>query len=261
MGSADTRIGRARRKQGFSLDPSRGRLDHGRMRLAHAPEQITRLRAPTASGPLRVLVSGCLAGLPCGIDGTDYGMGVGVCGVTISSRGRSSHAIRVKTSWSIAIHTGSRTTSTTTAANWARRGWRGLRDRRRAPPQDALAASLPKRAMPLTALRDCCHRQPDVHRSRRISVATPQGRIHSIRQGFDAVVLPRHLPADENSQQGTSREGARLIACRLGARAARAGRIAPRLTPASLTPARGRAGRTARPSSSAISTRTIAWRG
>jgi len=33
------------------------------------------LRTPTVDEPWRVLVSGCLAGLPCGVDGTDYGMG------------------------------------------------------------------------------------------------------------------------------------------------------------------------------------------
>lgn len=45
------------------------------MRLPHAPDGIAALRAPTPSDPLRVLVSGCLSGLPCGVDGTDYGMG------------------------------------------------------------------------------------------------------------------------------------------------------------------------------------------
>ena len=33
------------------------------------------LRIPTVADPLRVLVSGCLAGLPCGVEGTDYGLG------------------------------------------------------------------------------------------------------------------------------------------------------------------------------------------
>ena len=45
------------------------------MLLAHHPELLERLRAPTAADPLRVLVSGCLAGRPCGVDGSDYGMG------------------------------------------------------------------------------------------------------------------------------------------------------------------------------------------
>ncbi len=44
------------------------------MRLPHATDWSA-LRAPTPEDPWRVLVSGCLAGLPCGVDGTDYGMG------------------------------------------------------------------------------------------------------------------------------------------------------------------------------------------
>jgi uncharacterized protein YbbK (DUF523 family) len=44
-------------------------------RLAHDHASIADLRRPTAQAPLRVLVSGCLAGVRCGIDGTDYGMG------------------------------------------------------------------------------------------------------------------------------------------------------------------------------------------
>ena len=42
--------------------------------LAHAPESPSRLRCPSAAEPLRILVSGCLAGWACGVDGTDYGM-------------------------------------------------------------------------------------------------------------------------------------------------------------------------------------------
>jgi uncharacterized protein YbbK (DUF523 family) len=45
------------------------------MRLAHEPDALAALRTPTPSEPLRVLVSGCLAGLACGVDGTDYGLG------------------------------------------------------------------------------------------------------------------------------------------------------------------------------------------
>jgi uncharacterized protein YbbK (DUF523 family) len=45
------------------------------VRLAHAPAGFDDLRRPTVDVPLRVLVSGCLAGLPCGVDGTDYGLG------------------------------------------------------------------------------------------------------------------------------------------------------------------------------------------
>jgi uncharacterized protein YbbK (DUF523 family) len=44
------------------------------VRLPHATDWSA-LRAPTPEDPWRVLVSGCLAGLPCGVDGTDYGMG------------------------------------------------------------------------------------------------------------------------------------------------------------------------------------------
>lgn len=36
---------------------------------------LSLLRTPTAADPWRILVSGCLAGWPCGVDGTDYGMG------------------------------------------------------------------------------------------------------------------------------------------------------------------------------------------
>ncbi len=44
------------------------------MRLAHHPGALDRLRVPTADDPWRVLVSGCIAGWPCGVDGTSYGM-------------------------------------------------------------------------------------------------------------------------------------------------------------------------------------------
>lgn len=44
------------------------------MLLAHHPDALARLRPPTPSDPWRVLVSGCLAGWPCGVDGTDYGL-------------------------------------------------------------------------------------------------------------------------------------------------------------------------------------------
>lgn len=42
-------------------------------RLAHAPD--LGLRVPSADDPLRVVVSGCLAGWACGVEGTDYGLG------------------------------------------------------------------------------------------------------------------------------------------------------------------------------------------
>ncbi len=45
------------------------------MRLPHAPEALASLRRASPEDPLRVLVSGCIAGMPCGVDGTDYGLG------------------------------------------------------------------------------------------------------------------------------------------------------------------------------------------
>ena len=46
------------------------------MLLAHHRVLLDALREPTAADPWRVLVSGCLAGWACGVDGTDYGLGV-----------------------------------------------------------------------------------------------------------------------------------------------------------------------------------------
>ncbi len=46
------------------------------MLIAHHQEVIDSLREPTAQEPWRVLVSGCLAGWGCGVDGGDYGFGV-----------------------------------------------------------------------------------------------------------------------------------------------------------------------------------------
>lgn len=43
------------------------------MKLVDHPKH--HLRPPTPDDPWRLLVSGCLTGLPCGVDGTDYGMG------------------------------------------------------------------------------------------------------------------------------------------------------------------------------------------
>ncbi len=45
------------------------------MLLPHHPAALDALRAPTPDAPLRVLVSGCLAGWQCGVDGDDYGLG------------------------------------------------------------------------------------------------------------------------------------------------------------------------------------------
>lgn len=46
------------------------------MLLAHHRHLVEELRAPSAGDPWRVLVSGCLAGWSCGVDGTDYGLHV-----------------------------------------------------------------------------------------------------------------------------------------------------------------------------------------
>jgi uncharacterized protein YbbK (DUF523 family) len=43
-------------------------------KLVNDEAAVGELRVPTAKDPWRVLVSGCIAGLPCGVDGTDYGM-------------------------------------------------------------------------------------------------------------------------------------------------------------------------------------------
>jgi uncharacterized protein YbbK (DUF523 family) len=43
--------------------------------LAYHQARIDELREPTALDPWRVLVSGCLAGWQCGVDGSDYGLG------------------------------------------------------------------------------------------------------------------------------------------------------------------------------------------
>lgn len=45
------------------------------MLLAHHDATRDALRVPTPENPWRILVSGCLANWPCGVDGTDYGMG------------------------------------------------------------------------------------------------------------------------------------------------------------------------------------------
>ena len=45
------------------------------MLVAHHRAVIDSLRGPTEQDPWRVLVSGCLAGWGCGVDGGDYGFG------------------------------------------------------------------------------------------------------------------------------------------------------------------------------------------
>ncbi|MBX3202732.1 MAG: DUF523 domain-containing protein [Labilithrix sp.] len=51
------------------------------MLLAYHAALLDGLREPTAAEPLRVLVSGCLAGRPCGVDGSDYGLGGALTGL------------------------------------------------------------------------------------------------------------------------------------------------------------------------------------
>ena len=45
------------------------------MLIAYHPEALDALRTPTPDDPWRVLVSGCLAAWPCGVEATDYGLG------------------------------------------------------------------------------------------------------------------------------------------------------------------------------------------
>lgn len=45
------------------------------MKLVDHPELLSGLPDPTEAAPWRVLLSGCLAGWACGVDGSDYGMG------------------------------------------------------------------------------------------------------------------------------------------------------------------------------------------
>lgn len=46
------------------------------MLLPHHRSVIATLREPTSAEPWRVLLSGCLRGWKCGVDGSDYGLGV-----------------------------------------------------------------------------------------------------------------------------------------------------------------------------------------
>jgi len=61
------------------------------MRLPHHPDAVAALRAPTATDPWRVLLSGCLAGRPCGVNGTDYGLGAAVPKWVADPRVRTVH--------------------------------------------------------------------------------------------------------------------------------------------------------------------------
>jgi len=51
------------------------------MLLAYHRGAIDALRPPTVEGPWRLLISGCLAAWPCGVDGTDFGMGAALGGL------------------------------------------------------------------------------------------------------------------------------------------------------------------------------------
>jgi uncharacterized protein YbbK (DUF523 family) len=48
------------------------------MLLAHHRSLLETLRTPNPADPWRILLSGCLAGWQCGVDGSDYGMGTQV---------------------------------------------------------------------------------------------------------------------------------------------------------------------------------------
>jgi len=61
------------------------------MRLPHHPEAVAALRTPTLDDPWRVLLSGCLAGRPCGVDGTDYGLGAALPAWVADPRVRTVH--------------------------------------------------------------------------------------------------------------------------------------------------------------------------
>jgi uncharacterized protein YbbK (DUF523 family) len=49
--------------------------------LVEHPEIIDALPEPTSEQPWRILVSGCMAGWACGVDGTDYGMPAALSGL------------------------------------------------------------------------------------------------------------------------------------------------------------------------------------
>ncbi len=50
------------------------------MRVPHHPQVLAELRTPSPKDPWRILVSGCIAGLPVGVDGSDYGMAASLPG-------------------------------------------------------------------------------------------------------------------------------------------------------------------------------------
>jgi uncharacterized protein YbbK (DUF523 family) len=54
---------------------------HSSVLLAYDRRHLEELREPTVAEPLRVLVSGCLAGWRCGVDGSDNGLGALLAGL------------------------------------------------------------------------------------------------------------------------------------------------------------------------------------
>lgn len=58
------------------------------MLIPHHPELVEALRTPTESDPWRVLVSGCLARWPCGVDESDNGVGAALDGFLESGGSR-----------------------------------------------------------------------------------------------------------------------------------------------------------------------------
>jgi uncharacterized protein YbbK (DUF523 family) len=59
----------------YGVASGTGPKETNRMRMPHHPEILHTLRTPSSSDPWRVLVSGCIAGWPVGVNGTDYGLG------------------------------------------------------------------------------------------------------------------------------------------------------------------------------------------
>jgi uncharacterized protein YbbK (DUF523 family) len=58
------------------------------MKLAHEDDPLSFLRSPTTQDPLRILISGCMAGLFCGVDGSDNGMGSAVADLLVAPRAK-----------------------------------------------------------------------------------------------------------------------------------------------------------------------------
>lgn len=58
------------------------------MMLAYEADPLAHLRAPSEESPLRILLSGCMAGLACGVDRSDNGMGSAVHDLMVAPRAR-----------------------------------------------------------------------------------------------------------------------------------------------------------------------------